>query len=264
MSLPAEGVAESTTQHLEYERIVADAVHLGDAALAAEVAKPSADFESLVDPEHAQQLRTEVTEHGMSVVRGKVRNAPNEAEFRERHGLTFADMEAIGYYRGAGAGHFNGLLRGELKSVPGRKHLVRLQELFGENGKLPQTKGGEVVYRGLPAGVNSTEPGFSSTTVSGGVAISFAGQAKTERGSGRVMRMVLPPGIRYLPAGAGEQEVILQPGIQTEIIGSHAPDSDTYRSFTGQLPERYGAMSTDGLVDAVVLPPVPATPPANT
>jgi hypothetical protein len=172
-------------------------------------------FDEVASQKHTAVLRDEVLNHGATIDRHGVR-IPNTADFMERHEFDQSDMDAIGFYRGGGAQIINNYLRGGGGRPFERDKYERFMGLFAEDGKMPVTKGGEVVFRGMPniqPGSVWQEKGFSSTTVSENAAKGFACSAQERDGTGCVMRMIMPPGVRYLPMGTGEEEVVFEPGL---------------------------------------------------
>lgn len=184
--------------------------------------------EQIASKESTALLRDEVLNHGATIDRDGIRT-PNTVDFMNRYGLDRSDMDAVGFYRGGGALLVNDYLRGRGRPPFEKLKHERFMELFAQNGKLPMTKGGEVVFRGMPGMQSSDaawqEQGFSSTTVSEAVAKGFARSAQKRDGTGRLVRMVMPPGVRYLPMGTGEEEVVFEPGLTITPIAHNAFES---------------------------------------
>lgn len=190
-------------------------------------AMPPISFEEVANQEHTVLLRDEVINHGATIDDNGIRR-PNTADFMKRHGFDRDDMDAVGLYRGSGARSFNDYLRGTGRRPIERAKYERFMALFAEDGKMPVTKGGEVVYRGMPdlePGSAWQEEGFSSTTVSVNVAKGFARSAQSRDGTGRLARMVMPPGVRYLPMGTGEEEAVFESGLTMTPFGYNAFES---------------------------------------
>ncbi len=214
------------------------------------------DLERRVNAEHTAALRSNVLERGMSVARGSHLNVPNEDTFREAFGLDGEDIAAISTYKGAGASMFNRFQR-EGGGYPYlKKEFETLLDLFGPEGKLPVTQGGELLYRGLPipgeVGKEIVDPAFMSMSTSEGVGMNFARSAKARNGSGYLARAVLPEGVRYLPVGGGEEECVLQPGLRL-VPKKVIPRGDAeYDKILEGLPERYRTVDIDGVIDVAV------------
>jgi hypothetical protein len=224
-----------------------DRRHMGAAAIASE----ALGFESMIDHAATATMHNLAREHGMSIKRGVIGNSPNDADFMATFGLNLTQLKAIGWYKGSGS-LWNDHARGAGASVVGREHMEALHEMLtSPTSSLPVTKGGELTYRGTPLAGGGTEPGFKSTTYSVGYAASFARAAIGKHGEGYIERIILPPGLRYLPVGTSEAEIILPPKLKTTPVGLHLPGSPLFQQTLEAAGKRFDTNDLTGVKDCL-------------